>query len=325
MFRHRKDKKVSEDTRRTLDWIHRDAVAKWDVRGAPDKRTARTRLAGWLDYYTRNYDLLAEYYRQDTARTSIASSFFGAPAGGAGTSSAAKTKDQLLDEYCSRNDPSWVAKRPAAVTHFCEDCRADLEDGICVECGREWGTCVVAEGGSWKERSGEKANFNYRRINHFNEIMAQLLTRQNVEIPEEVLARVAAELRKMRFTDMTKLDQELVRDILKKAGFGEYYDHVMLIIAKLSGKSPEQPDDATLERLNGMFNEAQSIWHLYKPDDRRNLLTYRYVFYKLFELLELDEHKKYCPLLKTHEKLVEYDRIWRNICTHLRWEFIPTV
>jgi hypothetical protein len=74
-----------------------------------------------------------------------------------------------------------------------------------------------------------------------------------------------------------------------------------------------------------MFQEIQAPFLLYCPDDRTNFLSYSYILYKFFELLELDEYKVYFPLLKSRDRLIAHDQIWQKICAYLQWEFISSV
>jgi hypothetical protein len=39
----------------------------------------------------------------------------------------------------------------------------------------------------------------------------------------------------------------------------------------------------------------------------------------------LDEYKVYFPLLKSRDRLISHDQIWKKICDYLRWEFIVSV
>ena len=79
------------------------------------------------------------------------------------------------------------------------------------------------------------------------------------------------------------------------------------------------------EKIRAMFQEIQAPFLLYCPDDRTNFLSYSYILYKFFELLELDEYKIYFPLLKSRDRLIAHDHIWKKICDYLRWEFIRSI
>ena len=77
-----------------------------------------------------------------------------------------------------------------------------------------------------------------------------------------------------------------------------------------------------------MFKQIQEPFekckHLAKRD-RKNFLSYSYVFYKFAELLGLD-HLLICfRLLKSREKLFLQDRVWKAICEIKEWEFIASL
>jgi hypothetical protein len=74
-----------------------------------------------------------------------------------------------------------------------------------------------------------------------------------------------------------------------------------------------------------MFQQIQAPFELVKPPERHNFLSYSFVLYKFLELLKHDEYLPHLQLLKSTEKLYQQDRIWKDICKILRWEFISTV
>ena len=74
-----------------------------------------------------------------------------------------------------------------------------------------------------------------------------------------------------------------------------------------------------------MFNDIQIPFAKYCPTERRNFLSYSYILYKFFELLELDEYLRCFQLLKSRTKLHRQDEIWKNICKDLNWQFIKSL
>ena len=81
----------------------------------------------------------------------------------------------------------------------------------------------------------------------------------------------------------------------------------------------------TEEKLRTMFKEIQTPFMKHCPKDRKNFLSYSYVLHKFVELLGLDEFLPCFPLLKSREKLLQQDRIWKQICQELKWEFIKSI
>ncbi len=88
--------------------------------------------------------------------------------------------------------------------------------------------------------------------------------------------------------------------------------------------APKLP--AALEaRLKQMFAEIQAPFAKHCPPNRKKFLSYGFTLYKMCELLGEDQYLPYFPLLKSSEKLYAQDKIWKNICKELQWEFIPSV
>ena len=79
------------------------------------------------------------------------------------------------------------------------------------------------------------------------------------------------------------------------------------------------------ETLCNLFDELQTPYSKFCPDDRVNFLNYYYTIYKLCELLKQHQYLNKLPMLKDREKIIEQDAIWKKICEYLNWRFIPTI
>jgi hypothetical protein len=79
------------------------------------------------------------------------------------------------------------------------------------------------------------------------------------------------------------------------------------------------------ETLCNLFMEIQEPYSRFCPKDRVNFLNYYYTIYKLCELLDQTQFLPYFPMLIDREKKIEQDVIWKKICNHLNWEYIPTI
>jgi hypothetical protein len=71
--------------------------------------------------------------------------------------------------------------------------------------------------------------------------------------------------------------------------------------------------------------EIQGPFEKYKPKNRKNFISYSFVLYKVFELLDLDEYLKFFPMLKSRSNLVKADELWQKVCEECGYEFISTV
>jgi hypothetical protein len=196
----------------------------------------------------------------------------------------------------------------------------------CPKCGHEEFILVDSEKPSYKDPPREITYFAYRKINHFNEWLAQFQAKENTDIPQVVIDAVMRELHKERISDPKKIKKEKIRDILQKLKMSKMYDHVQ----QIKNRIQHQMTNLTLskdmeEKLQHMFKEIQPAFIKYCPADRSNFLSYPYVLYKFCQLLEMDDFLPCFQLLKSREKLYEQDCVWQKICDEMRWEFIRSI
>jgi hypothetical protein len=184
---------------------------------------------------------------------------------------------------------------------------------------------VVSDFPSFRDPPKERNNYAYKKINHLNEILNQFQAKESTIIPDEVMNEVVCEIRKRRIQNIAELCEKDIREILKKLNRSKYYEHATHILSRLNGNPPPTITPEIEEKIRAMFQEIQAPFLLYCPDDRTNFLSYSYILYKFFELLDLDEYKVYFPLLKSRDRLIAHDQIWKKICDYLKWEFIRSV
>ena len=244
------------------------------------------------------------------------------------------SRDVLLEKYLQKINPAYTKKCSAAL---------DDELGTCPECGKEMIFAVNeamlycpgcnynefilidSDRPSYKDPPRESSYYAYKRINHFNELLAQFQAKENTGIDEKTFEMIEAEIKKQRITDLTKLTNVRLREILKKLKLNRLYDHINYILNRLNGTNAAIIDRDTEEKLRHMFKEIQPAFQKHIPKDRSNFLAYPYVLYKFCELLEMDHFLKNFQLLKNRDKLYDQDTIWKKICEEMRWQFIPTV
>jgi len=213
----------------------------------------------------------------------------------------------------------------------CPFCQTDRElyqnEGklVCPKCFYVDFILIDSDKPSYRDTPKEMTNFAYKRRNHFIEVLSQYQGRETTEIPEEVYVEILQELKKNRITKVSDLTNVKLRTILKKIDQNRYYEHIPFIIYQLTGLKPPPITSKVRKRLIDMFNDIQIPFAKYCPCERRNFLSYSYILYKFFELLELDEHLPYLNLLKSRDKLHQQDIIWEKICEDLKWEYIPSV
>lgn len=294
------------------------------------------------EYYIEHGDLMLKYYMGQTGKKS---GMVAAPAPINPMSTTfdkfltvqeptdVPSKKKIFDEYISRMGlglPEHVEslKRMSEHCSACNVAREEIaSEGIlvCPRCGSEDVALVVSDFPSFRDPPKERNNYAYKKINHLNEILNQFQAKESTEIPEEVIHEVVLEIKKRRIQNVASLDEPQIREILKKLGRNNYYEHAAHILSRLNGNPPPTITPEIEDKIRAMFQEIQAPFLLYCPNDRTNFLSYSYILYKFFELLELDEYKVYFPLLKSRDRLIAHDQIWKKICDYLKWEFIQSV
>lgn len=241
------------------------------------------------------------------------------------------TKSALFMRYMNFTIPDYICDFDDTLDNICEHC--DIEKKIlpsegvqiCPKCGSQTPILIDYDKPSYKDPPKEISYFAYKRINHFNEWLAQFQAKESTEIPKEVYDKVKIEIIKEKIPSLTEVSPEKLREILKKLKFNKYYEHVPHILNRLNGIPAPVMSREIEEKLRTMFREIQTPFLKHCPKNRKNFLSYSYVLHKFAELLELDEYLVCFPLLKSKDKLHEQDNIWRKICEELHWEFYKSV
>lgn len=241
------------------------------------------------------------------------------------------THSSIADEYNCKLSGKLTLKNINSDLDVCSKCNVEkivhmsIGKLICPSCGEEIFILVDSDKPSYKEPPREVCYFAYKRINHFNEWLAQFQAKESTDIPTELYDSILLELKKERIDNMESLNPIKIREILKKLKQNKYYEHVAHIINKINGKPPPIMDRKTEEELRRMFKKIQMPFYKHCPKNRKNFLSYSYVLHKFVQLLELDDFLDCFLLLKSREKLHQQDLIWKKICEDLKWEFIPSV
>lgn len=243
-------------------------------------------------------------------------------------------RDKILEKYLQKVEPEYVRSNTyEAETTFgiCDGCGSEMNfssnDAVftCATCGNQEFVLMDSDKPSYKDPPREISYYAYKRINHFNEWLAQFQAKECTDIPQEIYDLILLELKKERITHLENLKHSKIREILKKIKANKYYEHVSHITNRLNGKNAPIMNRELEEKLRYMFKEIQPSFQKHCPKGRSNFLSYSYVLYKFCELLEEDEYLANFPLLKNRDKLYMQDKIWQKICDDLGWEFIRSI
>jgi hypothetical protein len=243
-------------------------------------------------------------------------------------------REQLMDKYLQKIDPGSVKSETTNLEEpygMCDACDKEMMFSAnealfyCDTCGNQEFVLIDSDKPSYKDPPREITYYAYKRINHFNESLAQFQAKESTEIPDDVFEAILDELKKERITNTENLKATKIREILKKLKLTNYYEHVHYILNRLNGKKAPIMTREVEEKLRFMFKEIQGSFIKHCPKSRSNFLSYSYVLYKFCELLELDDYLDCFPLLKNRDKLYNQDKIWNLICDDLGWQYIRSL
>jgi ribosomal protein L37E len=243
-------------------------------------------------------------------------------------------RHQLLNEYLHLEDPAMGRSNQDEYDDpwtLCERCGNEMNMCLneanltCAKCGHQEFILVDSDKPSYKDPPREICYYAYKKINHFNEWLAQFQAKESTEIPADIYDEILIQLKKERITNMGSLKPTKLREILRKMKCSKYYEHIPHIINRLNGQNAPFMSREDEEKLRHMFREIQPSFKKHCPKGRRNFLSYGYVLYKFCELLEMDEYLACFPLLKNRDKLYLQDKTWEQICSDMKWGYIRTV
>ena len=107
------------------------------------------------------------------------------------------------------------------------------EEGILIcnnnACGKFVTYIIDSSKPNNKDPPNEVSYTAYIRLNHFKEILSQFQAKETTQIPEEVIDAIKARIKKERITDLTQLNYDKMRELLRKLGLNKYFEHIQYI------------------------------------------------------------------------------------------------
>lgn len=246
------------------------------------------------------------------------------------TATVEVTKREMLEEYMTLFDGA-VSVPDIEVDDVCPLCDLSLivvdrkAQATCTRCGYSKFYIDSTTASMQYNTDMEFSSFSYKRVNHFNDWMAQVQARENNSAPDEVLEMVMAELVARRVSRTEEITIPLVRDVLKRLKLRKAYEHVTQIVCRLTGQPPPRLHPHLEECCRIMFIQIQPSFERHKGR-RKNMLSYSYTLFKFLQLLGVEDIPMlHFSLLKSKQKLEKQDEIFAKIAHDLDWEFIPSI
>lgn len=274
-----------------------------------------------IDYHFKTSKILSKYYSEYHNEYESTENLF-----------TVDEKKNIIIEFFQVLNLDVPAKFQSNL-HLFEDsqkCKSCNESDTMIE--SEMSTCkncgvisdkIISHKLSYKEiqdnYSYTPSDLFYKRIDYFKQMLNQFQGNEQTDIPQSVIDAVLLQLKVERIDNLSKLNNSLVRRLLKKTSNSKYYEHITYIIRKINGKAPLTIPVYIEEKLINMFTEVNNIWEHVKCKDRKSFFSYPYLIHKLCQILELNEYLPYFQLLKSREKLHKQDIMWKKVIDHIKF------
>jgi hypothetical protein len=215
-------------------------------------------------------------------------------------------KASLVDEYLAQIDLTHVKAKNTDATGMCPRCQLQLtcihQDGamVCSDCGYQELLLIEQNRPLVRQPNKEASHYSYKRINHFREWCSQVQGKESTDIPEEIFENILQEIKKEKIHDTRKLTYNKMREIMKRLRCNKFYEHIVYILNRINGVPTPHFSPELEEKLCSMFKEIQGPFLKHCPKERKNFLSYSYVLYKFFQILNMHEYLRFFPLLKSY-------------------------
>lgn len=242
---------------------------------------------------------------------------------------------QLRNDYFRIVDPCKVEQSSLVIrTQTCPECDETIEvhNGLftCKECGHVMEAIDYQYSYRDTVEAQVKTQFSYKKAARFIDLLRSLQAKDNSDIPRNIIEAVKKQIEMENEDFNVKKDLTIarVKDYLKRCRFNKYYDHAPSIIYRITGKAPLELSSEQEQLILSMFSEITDHYEMAKQrvnSSRSSFLSYNYVLYKCFEILDLKDEMEVVTILKSSEKIAAMDAIWKVIMSELSWPFYRTI
>lgn len=241
-----------------------------------------------------------------------------------------KNKKTKTDEQIEYEEDEEV-KSTYAQQWKCDVCNVDLTydkkaaQRICDVCGKSTFFQEMTRGDMISQGYTPTATYLYKRHNHFRTWLKRTQGNETTSISDEVIDMVKKELKKERVVCMEKVNHLKIKAILKKLRQNKYYNHSVQITTIVTGKLPPQMSEEQENMLLQMFERIQEPFDvIITGKNRQNMLSYSFLIHKFLQILGWDDYLPYFPLLVSQDKIQIQDKIWKELCSSVGFEYIKS-
>lgn len=195
----------------------------------------------------------------------------------------------------------------------------------CKNCGgTERLVGVVFEDDQFYYQEGQRTKHGkYDPIKHAKFHVDHILAKETTEIPDKVIDAVKLCIKQDKLW-LSNVDCATIRSYLKKNRMSLYNNHVALIRKIITGVEPPHLTDHEINLVYLHFSNVIQIFNKIKPAEKSNCPYHPFFIYKIIEQIlrkkSDDERRKQILSsihLQSRDTLIENDKVWFEICTHI--------
>lgn len=248
-------------------------------------------------------------------------------------------KQQLLDEFlaiASEYIPIKNWKRERINTIGCEcgnntDFTYTENTITCEKCGIERNIYTIQTNFKDIDRVNLSQKYKYSKRVYFRDTINRYEGKQNRKIDRKVYDDLHDWFRKHNLlvdsydlhTQHQRISKEHLYMALSETGHNLHYEDINLLHYQFTGIPC--PDISNVREA--LFEDFDRVMEVYDSlnVDRINSLNSQYILYQLLRRRKVKINENDFGMLKTRDRLIEYDEIYQQICLKLEWTFIPII
>ncbi|MGA9042334.1 MAG: hypothetical protein WB421_17505 [Terriglobales bacterium] len=197
-----------------------------------------------------------------------------------------------------------------------------MKDGffVCIDCGyvNKIPIYVMSYNDSYVQFLGNcSSGSSYKRTHYFNDKVNQWSCR------DSNFSRHDLEEVKDFLPASGIVTKKTIRSALRLMGRAKDGENWIFIQCQLTNTSPPLVHNDLIEQMKRMFTGIEIAFEHCKPEKRKCMVHYNYIFVRILQFLNKPEFFKYFPLLKSKTKVRAIDDVWKQICHRMALDYTP--
>ena len=204
---------------------------------------------------------------------------------------------------------------------------------ICYDCSSVYDIQSVQTSFKDIDRVNLSQKYKYKKKVHFRDTINQYQGKQNKKITPRIFQVLAEQFElhnlvnkegKTNTEKYANITREQIYMFLFQTDNSNYYEDINMLHHHFTGIP--YPDLSSVEHL--LYEDFDKVVDVYESLENVNkihFLNEQYILYQLLRRRKFKVSESDFDILKTRERLVEHDEIYKEICAKLEWTFTPTI